>query len=136
MTGTGGDLSDGKISDPQTFSIDADLLDQKQNRSFRAVIFWAFGSLSLAMLIGLFCELTRLLAFDQLVINSSNQDWHSSLLLVAILIIFASVPLSIVISLMRMTSAQKPAKEDEPIITSPQIELIKNISSLVTAAKS
>lgn len=136
MVDMNGDLSDGDITQSGVANIDETLEDQKQKRIFRWWIFYPFGFLSFCMFVGLFCELTRLLTYNDLVITSSMQDWHSSLLLVAILVIYASVPLSIVISLMRMTSSAKNKNEDDPLFTSPQIEFIKNIIGLASSAKS
>ena len=130
-----GDMSDGDLSLSGEINIDEALEDQKQKRNFRWWLFWSFGLLSFLMFVGLFCELTRLLTYQELIINSSAQDWHSSLLLIAILILYASVPLSIVISLMRMSSSSKEKDGDDPLFTSPQIEFLKTIISLVSSAK-
>ncbi|OAG73492.1 hypothetical protein A0J51_00960 [Gluconobacter japonicus] len=136
MVDLSGDLSNGEITQSGANNISEELEDQKQKRKFRLWLFYPFGFLSFCMFVGLFCELTRLLTYNDLVITSSVQDWHSSLLLVAILIIYASVPLSIVISLMRMTSSAKDKNNDDPLFTSPQIEFIKNVIGLVSNAKS
>jgi len=136
LTETDDDLSDGSAPTGIIHNINDDLQDQKQKRSFRTWIFWTFGALSFAMFVGLFCELTRLLTYNELIINSSAQDWHASLLLIAVLLIYASVPLSIVISLMRMSSTPKSKDDDDPLFTSPQIEFLKTIASLVSSAKS
>jgi len=135
MSGTIQDLSAGEVSQADASDVSELLENEKQKRKFRAWLFWPFGVFSFVMFVGLFSELVRLLAYQNLVVWSSVQDWHTSLILIAILVIFASVPLSIVISLMRMSASRKSEKEDDAILTIPQIEVIKNIISLVSPSK-
>lgn len=125
------DPSNGSVDPDTTFNIGEQLKDNIQKRNFRSIIFWGFGLLSFAMLVGLFCELCRILTHDTLVLISSNQDWHASIFLVAVLVIFASVPLSIALSLMKMSFSSNKKDDDDPILTTPQITALQTLLGLV-----
>lgn len=121
------DPSNGSVDAETTLNVNDDLKDNAQKRTFRYILFGVFGGLSFCMLLGLFCELCRILSHDTLVLIASNQDWHASIFLVAVLVIFASVPLSIVLSLMKMSFSSKQKDDDNPILTTPQISAIQTI---------
>lgn len=125
------DPSNGSVDPDTSFNVTDELEDNIQKRKFRGVLFWVSGGFSLLMLLGLFCELCRILSHDTLVLISSNQDWHASIFLVAVLVIFASVPLSIVLSLMKMSFSSNKKDDDDPILTTPQITAIQTILGLV-----
>lgn len=135
MVDTDVDMSGDPASQEADFSISDALEESKQSRRFREILFWGFGGVSMAMLIGLFCELTRLLTASSLMEIAAAGDWHFSVFLLGILLLYASVPLSIVISLMKMTNSSKSQKDDSPLFTSPQIELLKAIASLISTGK-
>lgn len=95
-------------------------------RRMRWAAFFGIGLISGLYLLALLCVMWRLFGSDYLpaVLGATPSfDWHILVMIGAALVIFAAIPLSLVMALVRMISEQKPEGNGE--IKIPSTELTK-----------
>ncbi|UYK72562.1 hypothetical protein [Xanthomonas sacchari] len=113
-------------------------LSEEANRSLRGQ---AFVWLGVACLVYLGCLLIALLSLIDnsslaLLLRTDGTNWHALILLGLILVIFAAVPLSLAMALVKMISrADQETGGKGSGITTPQLELFKVFLEMVKAAK-
>lgn len=106
----------------------------QENRYMRRFAFGAFGLVCLAYFVFLLCILKGFYYGDSSTVKvllAEQANWHTLIFLGVITAIFAAIPLSLTMALVKMISA--PGGEDNntkiPLIT-PQVELLRTISDL------
>ncbi|WP_341809384.1 hypothetical protein WMO32_01730 [Xanthomonas oryzae pv. oryzicola] len=113
-------------------------LSEEANRFLRGR---AFACLGVACMVYLVCLLIALLSMTDnsslaLLLRADGTNWHALMLLGLILVIFAAVPLSLAMALVKMISrADQEGSSKGSGITTPQLELFKVFLEMVKAAK-
>lgn len=104
-------------------------LNMMANRKLRNMAFYVLGGLSVVFLLALLCVLWRFFNADGLaaIAGATNaDDWHLLVLVGIGFAAFSGIPLSLLISLMRMISEKNNEKDDESIVlTSANAEVLK-----------
>lgn len=105
------------------------------HRRLRNTAFMVFGGLCVAFLIALLCLLIDLFSLDSpllYVFAKMKVDWHAWLIVAIALVIFAAVPLSLAMALMRMIANRTEADEkSDYAIKTPQLEAIKIMADTI-----
>lgn len=108
-------------------------LNQAANRKLRNVAFYAVGALTALYVLVLLCVLWRF--FDGRLLSSiigassGSLDWHVLVLIGIALVIFAAVPLSFTMALVKMISDRSDCS-DEVALKTPSTELGKVLLDL------
>lgn len=131
------DLSAGSVGVVTKFDINDALTEERARRKMRWIAFGVLGVLCSIYLVCLVVALTTLfLNPETLAIVSTVKDWHFLTLLGIALVIFAAIPLSLSLALVRMISGKGPGDEKQELsITTPQLELFKVIIEAAKAFK-
>lgn len=112
--------------------------ERDNSKAHRRMRWWAFGVLGtvcIAYLITLLIALARIFFCDILPkVIPTGSDWHTLVLVGIALVVFAAVPLSLAMALVRMISEGGPDAE-KPSLKTPQLEAIKIAFELLKSAK-
>lgn len=134
------DLAGGKLAPGQERSIN-DLIEWNQHR--RRMQWWTFVALGFVCLIFLFSLMRLMFKMisdkEVLAVVVHANDWHVLTFLGIALIVFASVPLSLALAILKMVSqpgiADSKESRDDAVLTTPQLELLKAIIDAFKAFK-
>lgn len=111
--------------------------NMKANRELRKKAFYVLGGLSVVFLLALLCVLWRFFNADGLaaIAGATNaDDWHLLVLVGIGFAAFSGIPLSLLISLMRMISEKSNGKDEESVVlTSANAEVLKLFLALFKA---
>jgi len=112
-------------------------LSEEAHRSMRGDAFAWLGGTCLVYLLFLLIAIFALLDDGSLaLLLRSGANWHALVLIGLILVIFAAVPLSLAMALVKMISrAGQESDQKAAGITTPQLELFKVFVEMVKAAK-
>jgi hypothetical protein len=102
------------------------------------VAFVGLGCLCMYFLIALAVSLRSFFTNKEtLAIIAQSRDWHTLTLLGIAIVVFAIVPLSIALALVKMVSSSdnQGDKKEEIALTTPQLELFKLIVETAKAVK-
>lgn len=112
-------------------------LNMAANRDFRKQAFYVLGSISVLFLLSLLCVLWRFFNSDGLagIAGAANaDDWHLLVLIGIGFAAFSGIPLSLLISLMRMIGEKDHGKDEESVtLTSANAEVLKLFLALFKA---
>ncbi len=116
-------------------------LTHAANRRMRFIAFVGIGAFVSLFLLALLAALCRLLSLDSLTVVlglSSNYQWHSLVFVSVLVAVFAAIPLSLAMALVKMIS-EKDGHGDGGDLKTPSTELGKVIldllKSVISAAK-
>lgn len=130
------DLSDGKLSTSSTEDANLSLDIRRDKRRMRLLAFSSLGLVCLAYLVLLLIFLYKFFLCPPDFIKNPGTSTHVYVLIGLAIIIMAAVPLSIALSLVKMTADTNYSKDDEAVLTTPNLEIIKviidNCKSLFT----
>ena len=108
--------------------------NMKAHRTMRFIAFYSLGVTSLLYLLLLLCVLWRFFEIEGLaaiVGASTDSNWHVLVLMGLGFAAFSAIPLSLLISLMRMISDKPDEKSEDISITSTHAEGLKLLLSLL-----
>jgi hypothetical protein len=130
-----GDPSAGSVSPSRIKTIKQELIADIEKLWYRIGLFIVFAVLAFAMLGLLTAEIFKLLTRKSLENLSQAPGWHFGVFIIGMLIILASVPLTIFLSLLKMASGTDKGEEEGFTLpfTTPQLELLKAALELVKA---
>ena len=126
------DLSEGRLPPSSEGFTNHELEVAKDRRTMRRIAFYALGGVCLIYLFVLLCTLYRLLGDPQKFLPSGESAVHSTVIIGIAMVIFAAVPLSLAMSLVRMTSDSKENSKETPL-TTPHLEFLKAVIEAVKA---
>jgi hypothetical protein len=128
-------LSGGNVSSSDANALNDALQDSALRRKLRTSAFYGFGALASIFLIAFCFVVAKLLTSEQLLaILSGSHEWHFITVLGIALVSFAAVPLSMVLALLKMISADDSSETKEEIsLTTPQVEFLKIVVEMVKA---
>lgn len=122
----------------ETFNDEPRLISEA-HRKMRDKAFWVFGVISVAylstLLILLICTFTGRAPLLYWLATSSTVDWHAWLIIGLALVIFAAVPLSLVMALVRMISHSEGEESRRSQLVTPQVEMLRICLDMLKAAK-
>lgn len=127
---------EAKHEQQSAFSGEPDLIS-RWHRYSRAIAFVAYGTTCLIFLCALLNVLKGMFSLEiplLYLFAKQGVDWHAWLLVGVGLVIFAAVPLSLSMALMKMI-AEKNDDKKEYGMTTPHIEALKIVADIVKNAK-
>ena len=127
------DLGGGKVSKKDRAYTDDKLDDSKAHRTMRWIAFGVLGLLCVVFLIALLCALQTLLGGERVIATLlDGREWHGIIVITVALVIFATIPLSLTLALVRMiASPHSQSKPEDATISLPQIEFLKALVETV-----
>lgn len=133
------DLAGGKLPPAEEKNLDALLAWDSLRQRMQWWAFLGLGIVCLAFLLFLMMIMYDMITDKEaLAVVVHAADWHVLTFLGIALIVFASVPLSIALAILRMVSQGGPTEnkesKEELALTTPQLELVKTVIVEVTKA--
>ncbi|MCK9195011.1 MAG: hypothetical protein M0P19_14190 [Nevskia sp.] len=123
----GDDLSDGKLSLLSQGHTDIALEIRHQKKWMRTIAFYVLGVVCLAYLVTLLCFLNNFICSPPGFLMAKETPTHLYVLVGMTIVIMAAIPLSLALTLIKMTTEASDSKDERGVLTTPHFEFIKAI---------